>query len=90
MPLTAPFSIVRFWPKADMSLCAAHVRFWGQSGHGDCIAKSLLITQGGDNSARDCLSATAWLAEQSLRNCLDVRRCTVDRRKASVVLIEDH
>ena len=20
---------VRFWPKADVSLCAAHVRFWG-------------------------------------------------------------
>ena len=20
---------VRYWPKADMSLCAAYVRFWG-------------------------------------------------------------
>src|SRR5262249_1163932 len=24
---------VRFWPKADMTVCAAHVRFRGQSGH---------------------------------------------------------
>jgi hypothetical protein len=25
---------VRYWPKTDMSLCTAHIRFWGQSGHG--------------------------------------------------------
>jgi hypothetical protein len=24
---------VRYWPKADMSECTAHVRFRGQSGH---------------------------------------------------------
>jgi hypothetical protein len=23
---------VRFWPKADIGSCIAHVRFWGQSG----------------------------------------------------------
>jgi hypothetical protein len=25
---------VRYWPKADMSWCTAHVRFRGESGHG--------------------------------------------------------
>ena len=24
---------VRFWLKADMSCCTAHVRYWGQSRH---------------------------------------------------------
>jgi hypothetical protein len=24
---------VRYWPKADIAFCAAHVRFWEQSGH---------------------------------------------------------
>ena len=24
---------VRYWPKADIRSCTAHVRFWGQSGH---------------------------------------------------------
>jgi hypothetical protein len=25
---------VRYWPKADIPRCTAHVRFWRQSGHG--------------------------------------------------------
>ena len=25
---------VRYWPKADIPICTAHVRFRGQSGHG--------------------------------------------------------
>jgi hypothetical protein len=25
---------VRYWPKADIGYCTAHVRFRGQSGHG--------------------------------------------------------
>ena len=28
-----PEANVRYWPKADMGLCAANVRYWGQSGH---------------------------------------------------------
>ena len=24
---------VRYWGKADMDLCTAHVRFWRESGH---------------------------------------------------------
>ena len=33
---------VRYWHLADIGLCAAHVCFREQSGHGDCIAKGLL------------------------------------------------
>src|SRR4029453_14541073 len=29
----AEFLYVRFWPKADIPNCTAHVRFWGESGH---------------------------------------------------------
>jgi hypothetical protein len=25
--------IVRYWPKADISIALAHVRVWGKSGH---------------------------------------------------------
>ena len=28
------FADVRYWPLADISICGAHVRFQGQSGHG--------------------------------------------------------
>jgi putative tryptophan/tyrosine transport system substrate-binding protein len=38
---------VRFWHKADISSCTAHVRFRGQSGHDYCIAKCPLMTQSG-------------------------------------------
>jgi integrase len=38
---------IRLWPKADIPRCAAHVRFWGQSGHGLEIRKCLLLTQSG-------------------------------------------
>jgi hypothetical protein len=32
---------VRYWPKADMGFCTAHVRFRGQSGHRkSCISLS--------------------------------------------------
>ena len=36
---------VRYWPKADMRLCTARVRFWGKSGHafaGIPLLRSLL------------------------------------------------
>jgi hypothetical protein len=33
MASTRYLSDVRFWPKADIHSCTAHVRFRGQSGH---------------------------------------------------------
>jgi class 3 adenylate cyclase len=30
----------RYWPKADVPSCTAHVRFWGQSGHGFSVQMS--------------------------------------------------
>jgi hypothetical protein len=33
---------VRYWRKADMAFCTAHVRFWGQSGHQRPSASSRL------------------------------------------------
>src|SRR5262249_6255824 len=38
---------VRFWPKADIPSCTAHVRFWGQSGHVVLRCTCLLLTQSG-------------------------------------------
>ena len=38
---------VRYWHKADAGLCAAHVCFRRQSGHGFRVAKCLLMTQSG-------------------------------------------
>ena len=38
---------VRFWHKADMPSCAAHVRFWSKSGHDVSHCKCLLLTQSG-------------------------------------------
>ena len=32
---------VRYWPKADIASCTAHVRFWGQSGHDFCGMSAL-------------------------------------------------
>ena len=29
--MNAPY--VRYWHKADIAWCTAHVRFWGKSGH---------------------------------------------------------
>jgi len=40
-------SDVRFWPKADIPSCTAHVRFRGSSGHADCSAKRRPMTQSG-------------------------------------------
>src|SRR6185503_1101709 len=37
---------VRYWPKADMTVCTAHVRFRGQSRHDFRIAVCPLMTQG--------------------------------------------
>jgi len=34
-------------PKADMDLCAANVRFWGQSGHDVLRRTCRLLTQSG-------------------------------------------
>jgi hypothetical protein len=36
---------VRFWHKADIPLCTAHVRYWGQSGHAVLQCKCPLLTQ---------------------------------------------
>ena len=41
------FWYVRSWHKADMPVAAIDVRFWGKSGHRDCTAKCLLLTQSG-------------------------------------------
>ena len=38
---------VRYWPLADIDLCSANVRFWGQSRYADCDAKCLKRTWGG-------------------------------------------
>jgi hypothetical protein len=38
---------VRFWPKADIRSCTAHVRFRGQSGHGFLRCECPLMTQSG-------------------------------------------
>ena len=38
---------VRFWHKADMLSCTAHVRYWGQSGHAILHCKCPLMTQSG-------------------------------------------
>jgi len=37
---------VRLWPKAEMSLCTAHVRFWGQSGHGFLREVAFVVLSG--------------------------------------------
>jgi hypothetical protein len=42
---------VRYWPKADIASCTAHVRFRGQSGHGLSQCTYLLMTQSGHHSA---------------------------------------
>src|SRR5262249_39078812 len=31
--------VVLLWSKADIQICPAHVRFRGQSGHGDCTCE---------------------------------------------------
>ena len=36
---------VRYWPKADIASCTAHVRFWGYSGHDVLRRICLLLTQ---------------------------------------------
>jgi HlyD family secretion protein len=38
---------VRYWPKADMAECTAHVRFRGQSRHDFLRRECLLLTQRG-------------------------------------------
>ena len=42
---------VRYWHKADIPSCAAHVCFRGQSGHGFLRRKCLLLTQSGHRPA---------------------------------------
>ena len=42
---------VRYWHKADMSCCTAHVCFRGQSGHAFLHCKCLLMTQSGHRQA---------------------------------------
>ena len=44
---------VRYWHKADIASCIAHVRFRGRSGHGDCTAKCTLMTQSGHANGLD-------------------------------------
>jgi CheY-like chemotaxis protein len=43
---------VRYWHKADIARCTAHVRFRGQSGHDLLRCTCLLLTQSGDGTAR--------------------------------------
>ena len=38
---------VRLWHLADIPSCTAHVRFWGQSGHGVLHCKCPLLAQSG-------------------------------------------
>ena len=38
---------VRCWHLADIFVCIAHVRFWGQSGHDLLRCTCLLLTQSG-------------------------------------------
>ena len=44
---------VRYWHKADMDQCTAHVRYWGQSGHALLHCKCLLLTQSGHPGANN-------------------------------------
>src|SRR5262249_57962561 len=39
---------VRFWPKADIRSCTAHVRFWGQSGHDRLRMSAFAVAIGGE------------------------------------------
>ena len=39
---------VRFWPIADICSCAAHVRFWGQSGHAPLVPMQWKVPHGSD------------------------------------------
>src|SRR5262249_23173396 len=34
---------VRYWPKADIRSCTAHVRFWGQSGHDRLLMSAFAV-----------------------------------------------
>src|SRR6478752_8693729 len=44
-PANAPAATARYWPLADIGYCAAHVRYWGESGHAVLHCKCLLLTQ---------------------------------------------
>jgi hypothetical protein len=47
---------VRYWPKADMAACSAHVRFRGQSGH-DLVRKSAFaVAIGGKADMPFCIA----------------------------------
>ena len=37
---------VRYWPKADMDYCTAHVRFRGQSRHDHCHMSAFVVAIG--------------------------------------------
>jgi hypothetical protein len=47
---------VRYWPKADMSYCTAHVRFWGHSGHGR-LRESAFAVAIGSKADMGCCTA---------------------------------
>jgi hypothetical protein len=49
---------VRYWPKADIPSCTAHVRFWGKSGH-DLVRKSAFAVAIGGKA--DMASCTAYV-----------------------------
>ena len=38
---------IRYWHKADMTFCAGHIRYWGQSRYGGFHCRCPLITQSG-------------------------------------------
>ena len=45
---------VRYWHKADIPSCTAHVRFWGKSGHRLVRCTCLLLTQSGHQPSGSC------------------------------------
>jgi hypothetical protein len=49
----AMLAALRYWPKADISSCTAHVRFRRYIGHDDCTAKCPLMTQSGHALSTD-------------------------------------
>jgi hypothetical protein len=45
---------VRYWPKADIPSCTAHVRFWGESGHDPGLMSAFAVAIGGKADMACC------------------------------------
>ena len=50
---------VRYWHKADIPLCIAHVRYWG-SGHGLVHCTCPLLTQSGHGPISGVQPSRKW------------------------------